>query len=166
MSGSGPDQSMRLPGGHFVAATLAAARAHADALGVPAPDELRDPRPPHALVPSVGTVREVVRTVAEQDTAAAVGHPDEGVEVLSTPTIALWFELTASELMPPPGEVSHVGVGVVVHHLGAAAVGDDVTVRTSVERVDGRAVVFACLALLDGRPIATGDHQRVIIESG
>lgn len=153
-----------LPGAHLVRATLRQAVAHAARHGVTLDDDGRAPRPPHAAVPAVGARRVVRRTVAEGDTAAAVGHPDADVDVLSTPTIALWFELTASELLPAPGgDVRHLGVGVLVHHHDLARVGDEVVVAATVDAVDGRTVRFACDAWCDDRLVATGDHQRVVV---
>lgn len=153
--------------GHIVRATLEAAATHAAAHGVDLAGPAREPRAPHEAVPAVGTRTVEVRRVTERDTAAAIGHPDEGVEVLSTPTVALWFELVSSALMPEPGGgLRHVGVGILVHHLDTADVGDDVAVTAEVASVDGRAVRFACHATCGGRLVAAGDHQRVVLDVG
>ena len=153
--------------GHIVRATLEAARDHARAHGIDLDGPAREPRPAHEQAPAVGTRTVVTNVVADEHTAAAIGHPDEGVDVLSTPTIALWFELTASALMPAPGgDVRHVGVGILVHHLDTAAVGEEVEVSAEVRSVDGRAVRFACHATCGGRLLATGDHQRVVLDVG
>lgn len=156
----------RITSGHLVRATLAGAVEHARAHGVDLDAQTPSPaRDPHPAATPIGTVRRLVRTVGPQDTAAAIGHPDSDVDVLSSPTIALWFELAASDLMPPPGVgLRHVGVGIVVHHLDAARVGDEVEVTAEVTSVDGRAVRFACDAVLGGSLIATGDHHRVILD--
>jgi predicted thioesterase len=103
--------------------------------------------------------------VTEADTAAAMGHPDPGVTVLGSPRIGLWFELATSPLMPEPGgDVRHVGVGLVVHHLGRADVGEEVVVEARVMDASGRAVVFALEATCHGRCVARGVHHRRILE--
>lgn len=153
-------------GGHVVRTTLEMAGDHAAAHGVDLDGPVREPRPPHELAPAVGSRTVVVRTVGPEHTAAAIGHPDEGVDVLSTPTIALWFELAATTLMPEPGgPVRHVGVGIIVHHLDTADVGQDVELSAEVRSVDGRSVRLACHATCDGRLLATGDHQRIVLDA-
>ncbi len=86
------------------------------------------------------------------------------MSVLGSPRIGLWFELATSELMPDPeGGVRHVGVGILVHHLGRAVEGETVTVDVQVDQVDGRSCVFACSARVGGRLVALGTHHRVLL---
>lgn len=156
--------------GHLVQRTLRAAWTHAGRHGVPDGAALgagvtERSREPHPAAPTVGEVHVEVLTVDHEHTAAAIGHPDESVDVLSTPTLALWFELAGTSLMPPPGELRHVGVGVLVHHLAGAGVSDEVVVTAEVVEVDGRAVVFACHAHHGDTLLATGDYQRVLLDA-
>jgi predicted thioesterase len=119
--------------------------------------------PPHPSLPTAGSTTTRVLTVAPEDTAAAMGHPDRSVQVLGSPRIALWFELVASEALPAPDVAqSHVGVGILVHHLGRAEVGQDVTVSTTVEAAFGRRILFTCLAVVGPRIVALGVHQRLV----
>jgi predicted thioesterase len=109
----------------------------------------------------------VTRTVrvTEEDTATAMGHPDPSVAVLGSPRIALWFEVVASGLLPDPTpDLTHVGAGIVVHHLDRADVGEEVTVTAAVERVAGRRITFSCAAVTGSRLVALGTHQRVLRE--
>jgi len=107
----------------LVARTVAAARDHAATLGADRTDDAS--RAPHLAAPAVGTRAVVAWPVTEADTAAAVGHPDPTVQVLSSPTLGLWFELSSGPVMPDPaGPHRHVGVGLVVHHLDLAHVGE------------------------------------------
>lgn len=120
---------------------------------------------PHPALPALGAGTSDDYRVTEEDTATAMGHPDPSVAVLGSPRIALWFELTASGLLPEPSpELSHVGVGLVVHHLAAAAPGEHVTVRATVAATAGRQVTFSCTAEVDDRTVALGVHQRVLRE--
>jgi fluoroacetyl-CoA thioesterase len=122
--------------------------------------------PPHPAAPAIGAVSAGDFRVTDDDTAAAMGHPDAGVQVLGTPRLGLWFELATSPLMPEPGAgVRHVGVGLVVHHLGRADVGEDVTVEARVLDVSGRAVVFTLSATAGGRPVGRGVHHRRILDA-
>lgn len=126
---------------------------------------LRTPSPPHPAAPAVGATSVTHFPVTEADTAAAMGHPDPGVTVLGSPRIGLWFELATSPLMPDPGgAVRHVGVGLVVHHLGLAETGEEVVVEARVMHTAGRAVVFVLEATVEGRCVARGVHHRRILD--
>ena len=120
----------------------------------------------HPAAPAVGAALERVYTVTPADTAAAVGHPDPRMTVLASPRVALWFEQVSGQLAAPSeSPMHHVGVGVVVHHLAAAAVGETVTVSARVVAVDGRALVFDCAARAGDRLLAYGTHQRMILDA-
>jgi len=120
--------------------------------------KLADP----ALPPVGSSVTHTLR-VTEQDTAAAMGHPDQTVAVLGSPRLSLWFEVVASRLLPAPTpELTHVGVGILVHHLAPATVGEDVAVRATVDAAVGRRVTFTCVAAVGSRLVAIGTHQRVL----
>ncbi len=122
--------------------------------------------PPHPAAPAIGAVAAKVFPVTDADTAAAMGHPDAGMQVLGTPRLGRGFEVATSPLMPAPGTgLRHVGVGLVVHHLGRADVGEDVTVEARVLDVSGRAVVFSLTATAGERPVARGVHHRRILEA-
>ena len=113
--------------------------------------------------PQVGTVSSLSFVVAGADTAGARGHPDPDVNVLASPQLAAWFEITASAAMPvPPPGVRHLGVGILVHHLGAAVPGEEVVVRTTVTAVEGRRVLLDCEATVGQRLVAFGTHHRVL----
>ncbi|HEY3239760.1 MAG TPA: hotdog domain-containing protein [Acidimicrobiia bacterium] len=116
-----------------------------------------------AWTPEVGAVSSLSFLVAPEDTAAGQGHPDPEVKVLASPQLAAWFEITASAAMPtPPPGVRHLGVGILVHHLGAAHPGEEVVVRTRVTAVEGRRVLIDCEATVGERLVAFGTHHRVL----
>ena len=119
---------------------------------------------PHPEAPPIGATAVSVFPVTETDTAAAMGHPDPSMTVLGSPRLGLWFELATSPLMPEPGgEVRHVGVGLLVHHLAAAEVGEEVAVEARVMDVSGRAVLVTLEATAGGRCIARGvQHRRIL----
>jgi predicted thioesterase len=137
----------------------------ADALPSPDTGAARPDPGPHPALPGLGTTITRELRVTDQDTAAAMGHPDPSVSMLGSPRISLWFELVASELLPAPTpELTHVGSGILVHHLAPAGVGEDVTVRATAEEATGRRVVFACTATAGSRCVAIGVHQRVLLD--
>ena len=137
---------------------LAALARAAAALAPPVVDE------PHPAWPSVGA--SVLRDleVGSEDTAAAMGHPDAAVRVLGSPRLALWFELVSCDLLPAPvPELTHVGAGILVHHLGRADVGETVTVERTVASGSGRRAVFTCRAAVGDRLVGLGTHHRALL---
>ncbi len=127
----------------------------------------QDVRPPDPALPGVGTsvLRDLV--VGPDDTAAAMGHPDPGVQVLGSPRLALWFEVVSCDLLPDPATgPSHVGAGILVHHLGRADVGETVTVEVDCASVSGRRAVFTCRAAVGDRLVGLGVHHRVLVPPG
>jgi predicted thioesterase len=120
--------------------------------------------PPHPAWPSIGASVTRDLLVEAEDTAAAMGHPDASVQVLGSPRLALWFELVTCDLLPAPsGELSHVGAGILVHHLGRSEVGETVCVESTCASVSGRRAVFTCRAAVGGRLVGLGTHQRVLL---
>jgi predicted thioesterase len=112
----------------------------------------------------VGDRAEQIFTVAAADTAGALGHPDPSMAVLGSPRLGLWYEIVASDLLPHPSpDLTHVGVGILVHHLGRAEVGEKVRVLARLEEVRGRRALFSCQAWAGGRLVGLGAHHRVIV---
>jgi predicted thioesterase len=119
--------------------------------------------PPSPYAPPVGVTGTMTFTVAESDTAAAMGHPDPAVTVLGSPRISLWFEKASGTVMPPPsGAVRHLGVAIFVHHLAAAHLGETVDVDVEVVAVEGRRVILDCEARVGDRLVAFGTHHRIL----
>jgi predicted thioesterase len=123
------------------------------------------PSPAHEALPGIGESVRRDLVVSADDTAAAMGHPDDSVQVLGSPRLALWFELVSCELLPEPtDDLSHVGVGILVHHLGRAHVGETVTVESTCAAAAGRRVVFTCRASVGERMVGLGVHHRSLLE--
>lgn len=125
-------------------------------------DQTTPPPEPHPASPSVGTSTTSRYVVGAEDTAAAAGHPDQRMTVLSTPRLALWFELESVALIAQSDSTINAGVGILTHHVGLAQIGETVEVETEVVAVSGRSVSFACEARTEDRLVAFGVHQRVI----
>lgn len=112
-----------------------------------------------------GRSADVVRTVAADDTAAALGSGD--LPVLGTPRLLAWAEaatVAALEGALDPGRTS-VGTRVELAHTAPSAVGDVVTVRAEVTQVDGSRVVFAVEATGPaGATLGHGTVERVVVD--
>lgn len=120
----------------------------------------------HPALPAVGAMVRRNEVVTAHDTASAMGHPDASVQVLGSPRLALWFELVSCDLLPAPSDdLSHVGVGILVHHLGRADVGETVSLESTCVSTAGRRVAFSCRAMVDGRVVGLGVHHRVLLAS-
>jgi fluoroacetyl-CoA thioesterase len=103
-------------------------------------------------------------TVAEQDTAAALGSGD--VPVLGTPRVlALAERATVAAVAGAVGPgATTVGTRVELEHLAASVVGAAVRVTAELQRVDGRRLEFA-VELRDGaRLAARGRVTRVLVD--
>jgi predicted thioesterase len=119
---------------------------------------------PHPAWPAVGASVRRELVVGPEDTAAAMGHPDAAVQVLGSPRLALWFEVVTCDLLPlPTPDLSHVGAGIVVHHLGRADVGETVAVECTAASVSGRRAVFTCRATAGERLVGLGTHHRGLL---
>ena len=113
-------------------------------------------------------VAQVVRRVAPEDTARALGSGD--LAVLGTPRLLAWCEeatVEAASAVVPTGRTS-VGTRVELTHERASAVGAEVTVRAELVHVDGRLLRFEVVA---EQPVAgavavvaRGTVTRVVVD--
>jgi fluoroacetyl-CoA thioesterase len=115
-----------------------------------------------ALAP--GLRAEFDHTVAEQDTAAALGSGD--VPVLGTPRVlALAERATVAAVAGAIGPgATTVGTRVELDHLAATLVGAAVRVTAELERVDGRRLEFAVELRDRARLAARGRVTRVLVD--
>lgn len=109
-------------------------------------------------------------TVAEDDTAAAVGSGS--LRVLGTPILLSWLEAVTCEALAPslPEGGTSVGTRIDIEHLAPSAVGQEVQVQVSPTYVDGRLHRFAVSArnVTDHRPgkvVAAGEITRVVVDA-
>jgi predicted thioesterase len=112
---------------------------------------------------TLGSVYERTVLVTHEMTAAALGN--EGVEVLATPILVQYFEMAAVaciESMLDEGEGS-VGTSLTLQHLAATPVGGRVRFRVELKGVTGRRIGFDLEAADDAEVVATGHHERVVV---
>ena len=111
-----------------------------------------------------GLAARVELTVAEVDTAAALGSGD--VPVLATPRVLALAEaatVAATAAALPAGSTT-VGTRVELAHLAATAVGRTVVAEAVLSDVDGRRLGFT-VSVRDGEDVAArGRVERVIVD--
>ena len=103
-------------------------------------------------------------TVADADTAVALRSGS--VPVLATPrVVALAEEATCSAVAGAlEGTETTVGMRVQLDHLAPTAVGRAVTAEATLEKIEGRRLVFT-VSVSDGQGlIAAGKITRVVVE--
>ena len=96
-----------------------------------------------------------------------ISHLGPGASFYSTPAMVGHIEATALQSLLPfldPAEQS-VGVRINVAHTAPTPIGMKVTIRTTVQEVDGRRCVFAVEVHNEGgMKIGEGTHERRIID--
>lgn len=113
----------------------------------------------------VGLAGKATLTVADADTAPMMGCGD--VDVLATPRLVALCEeaccaAVAGALSPPK---TTVGVRVQLDHLAPIRVGTTVTAEATLERVEGRRLVFTVAATDDAGLVAAGRMTRVAVDT-
>ena len=111
-----------------------------------------------------GLTGSAVLDVGEADTAIALRSGD--VPTLGTPRlIALCEEATLQALdgHVQPG-CSSVGVRVQVEHISPTAIGRRVTAEATLEKIEGRRLIFSVSARDDHGLVAAGKVTRVMVE--
>jgi fluoroacetyl-CoA thioesterase len=121
------------------------------------------------MVPAVpcapGLRHELEFTVTDADTAVAYGTGT--VAVLATPRIVALCEQVALEAAAP--SLGHtettVSARVELSHVAPVAVGAKVRAEATLERVEGRRLVFAVSVTDDRGLVAAGRVTRVVVDT-
>jgi predicted thioesterase len=111
-----------------------------------------------------GLKSSITRTVTEEMSAHRLGVP--GVHVLASPMLCLMFEHAAMDVLRVAAgpDLRTLGVGLTLAHNAPTPVGFDVTIEAQLVEVHGRRLRFELTARDDLEPIATGTHDRVIVD--
>lgn len=112
----------------------------------------------------LGVHATVELTVTDGDTARALGSGD--VEVLATPRLVALCEQAACAAIADqlkPGETT-VGLRVELTHLAPTKVGSAVRADATLDRTDGRRLVFTVSASDGCGLVAAGKMTRVIVD--
>jgi fluoroacetyl-CoA thioesterase len=118
---------------------------------------------PDGLKP--GLTFEVTTNVSPEMSARHIGSGDVGV--FSTPSMIGMMEGASTRCVQPYMEEGHTTVGYVVNirHLSPTPIGNDVTVVSRLDRVDGRKLTFHVEAREGEKVVGEGEHVRVIIDT-
>ncbi len=102
--------------------------------------------------------------VGEEHAAKHVGSGD--VEVLSTPSMILFMEMTALKCIEKylPPRYTTVGTAVNVKHMNPAPVNDNIVIEARIASVEGRKIVFEVRALWRDLIIGEGTHERYVVD--
>jgi fluoroacetyl-CoA thioesterase len=113
----------------------------------------------------IGLTALATLSVTEADTAPAMRTGQ--VEVLATPRLVALCEeaccAAVSGAFRPPRTT--VGVRVQLDHLAPVRVGGKVTAEATLERVEGRRLVFTVSASDDAGLVAAGRMTRVVVDT-
>lgn len=111
-----------------------------------------------------GLSAEVRTTVADEDTAVAMGSGD--VAVLATPRLLAWLEQATVRAVDGhlAEGMTSVGTAVEIRHRRPTAVGATVTAIARLTEVDGARLVFRVEAVEGGRTIGEGTVRRAVAE--
>jgi fluoroacetyl-CoA thioesterase len=111
----------------------------------------------------IGAVREESIDVDDGVSTKFLGL--EGARVLSTPHMIGHMEGTSRNLVLPMLDAGYDTVGTEVHisHLAAAPIGERVTFRSEIIKVEERRVTFKVEARDSRDKIGEGTHERFII---
>lgn len=113
----------------------------------------------------IGRSHTVEITVTEALTADAYGNP--GVFVFATPALIHLIERTAFENLAPTlaDDQGSLGMRLDVHHLAATPLGMQVWCTAVLSEIDRRRHVFTIEAHDEIEQIASGTHDRLVIDS-
>ena len=104
------------------------------------------------------------RVVSGADTAEAMGSGD--VPVLATPRLVAWMEAAAVAAIAsalPEGSTT-VGTRIEVRHTAPTPVGGTVAVTATLVEAAGARLTFRLEASTAGEAVATGSHDRVVVD--
>lgn len=112
-----------------------------------------------------GLTFELTSTVTPEMSARHIGSGDVGV--FSTPSMIGMMEGASTRCVQPYMEDGKTTVGYIVNirHLSPTPIGNDVTVVSRLDQVDGRKLTFHVEARDGDKVVGEGEHVRVIIDT-
>jgi predicted thioesterase len=113
----------------------------------------------------IGRSHTVEITVTQELTADAYGNP--GVFVYATPALIHLVEMTAYESLLPTLEDDQgsLGIRLDIRHLASTPLGMKVRCTAVLSEIDRRRLVFTIEAHDEQDQIASGSHERFLIDS-
>jgi predicted thioesterase len=114
---------------------------------------------------TLGVCGQAELVVTEADTAIALGTGD--VPVLATPRLVLLCDQASLRALHPHLQAGQTSVGfrVELSHLTPIAVGSTVVATATLERAEGRRLIFATSVTDQCGLVAAGRVTRVLVDS-
>lgn len=111
-----------------------------------------------------GSSASVDHTVTDADTALTIGSGD--VPVLATPRLVALFERASVAAIGDQlgDDQTSVGMRVQVDHLAPTAVGDTISAEATLEKVEGRRLIFTVAARDHRGLVGAGKVTRVVVD--
>lgn len=111
----------------------------------------------------VGDTNEIKREVTPDLTAREFGSG--GVEAFGTPAMVAFMEEAALSMIDPQLDKNEttVGISVNIRHLAPTPVGDEVTVKATLDKIEGKKLSFTVEAYDSQNKIGEGTHERFIV---
>jgi len=102
--------------------------------------------------------------LATEHVAKGIGSGD--VEVLSTPSMVMFMEVTAFRCVQGylPEGYTTVGYSLDIKHLNPAPLGAEIDVEARLVAREGRRLVFSVRASWRGVVVGEGTHERYIVD--
>ncbi len=113
---------------------------------------------------TIGMTGIVSRTIAETDTAKAVGSGT--VDVCATPVLSAVMEAAAVKAIAPalPEGTTSVGIRIALSHQAPTPVGGTVTAHAVLTGIEGRRLSFKILATDEAGEIGEAEHERFLVD--
>ena len=117
-----------------------------------------------ALTLDAGLAGAAQTRVTETNTALALGSGL--VPVYATPALVALLEEAAVNALKPLLEAGKTSVGtrIDISHLAATPIGMIVRAQATLSAIDGRRLVFNVVAHDEAEQIASGIHERVVVD--
>ncbi len=112
----------------------------------------------------VGIVYKKELIVTQKDTAIVYGSGL--LPVFATPAMIAFMENVAHESVAPylPASLTTVGTEININHLKASAIGQKLTCKSSLIKVNKRQLCFHVEVYDDVDIIGSGTHTRVVVD--
>ncbi len=116
-----------------------------------------------------GDAAQIDLVVQQRHLASQFAEPGDGgfAAVFATPSMVALLERVCSRLLLPalaPGQTS-VGAGMNLRHKAPTALGETITAQARLVRCEGTLFVFDVSARDAAGVVATGEHQRAIVDA-
>jgi predicted thioesterase len=111
----------------------------------------------------LGTHAEVTNIVEHRHTLAS--FDPQLPPVLSTPWMIAWMERACFEAQQPFCEDGETTVGTAIHvdHRAPTTIGQRVTAKAVLERIEGRFFIYRVSAHSDQQPLGSGTVHRAVV---